>query len=90
MSPEAWWGPRFQEVLVVGVGWRIYPRLHCHNKTKQDTGEIKRREVVSVCVLGPQVSPEKIMSREVELGCESWTFFASNHYSTAVQRTLSL
>ena len=34
-------------------------------------GEIKRREVE----LDPQVSPEEIMSREVELGCESWTFF---------------
>ena len=30
-------------------------------------GEIKRREVE----LDPQVSPEEIMSREVELGCES-------------------
>ena len=36
------------------------------------------------------VSPEEIMSREVELGCESWTLFASSCYSTAVQRTLSL
>ena len=34
-------------------------------------GEIKRREVV----LDPQVSPEEIMSREVELGSESWTSF---------------
>ena len=34
-------------------------------------GEIKRREVE----LDPQVSPEEIMSREVELGCESWDFF---------------
>ena len=25
--------------------------------------------------LDPQVSPEEIMSREVELGCESWTSF---------------
>ena len=25
--------------------------------------------------LHPQVSPEEIMGREVELGCESWTFF---------------
>ena len=25
-----------------------------------------------------QVSPEEIMSREVELGCESWTSFASS------------
>ena len=37
-----------------------------------------------------QVSPEEIMSRKVELGCESWTFFASSCSSTAVQRTLSL
>ena len=49
-------------------------------------GEIKMREVV----LDPEVSPEEIMSREVELGCESWTFFASSSYSIAVQRTLSL
>ena len=48
--------------------------------------EIMSREVV----LYPQVSPEEIMSREVELGCESWTSFASNCSSTAVQRTLSL
>ena len=27
--------------------------------------------------LDPQVSPEEIMSMEVELGCESWTSFAS-------------
>ena len=26
-------------------------------------------------VLDPEVSPEEIVSREVELGCESWTFF---------------
>ena len=40
-----------------------------------------------------QVSPEEIMSREVELGSESWTSFASScpsYSSTAVQRTLSL
>ena len=49
-------------------------------------GEIKRREVE----LDPQVSTEEIMSREVELGCESWTSFASGCSSTAVQRTLSL
>ena len=36
-------------------------------------GEIKRREVV----LDPQVSPEETKSREVELGSESWTSFAS-------------
>ena len=49
-------------------------------------GEIKRREVE----LDPQFSPEEIMSREVKLGCESWTSFASSCSSTAVQRTLSL
>ena len=36
-------------------------------------GEIKRREVV----LDPQESPEEIKSREMELGSESWTSFAS-------------
>ena len=31
--------------------------------------------------LDPQVSPEEMMSREVELGSESWTsFFASSCY----------
>ena len=49
-------------------------------------GEIKRREVE----LDPQVSPEEIMSREVELGCESWDSFTSGCSSTAVQRILSL
>ena len=34
--------------------------------------QTKRREVE----LDPQVSPEEIMSREVELGFESWTFSA--------------
>ena len=52
----------------------------------QGPGETKRREVM----LDPVVSPEESMSREVELGCESWTFFAASCYSTAVQRTLSL
>ena len=50
------------------------------------SGKIKRREVE----LDPQVSPEEIMSREVELGCESWTSFALSCSSTAAQRTLSL
>ena len=36
-------------------------------------GEIKRRAVM----LDPQVSPEEIKSREVELGSESWASFAS-------------
>ena len=61
------------------------------NKRKGGTqnrvpGKIKRREVD----LDPQVSPEEIMSKEVELGCESWTSFALDCSSTAVQWTLSL
>ena len=48
--------------------------------------EIMSREVER----DPQVSPEEIKRREVELGCESWTCFASGRSSTAVQRTLSL
>ena len=40
--------------------------------------------------LDPQVNPKEIMSREVELSCESWTSFASGCSSTAVLRTLSL
>jgi len=31
-----------------------------------------------------QVSPEEIMSREVELGCESLTSFASNSNATDI------
>ena len=57
-----------------------------HLTTIRVPGEIKRREVE----LDPQGSLEEIMSREVELGCESWTSFASGCSSTAVQRTLSL
>ena len=53
---------------------------------KQKQNERTRREVE----LDLQVSPEEIMSREVELGCERWTFFDSSCSSTAVQRTLSL
>ena len=49
-------------------------------------GEIKRREVE----LDPQVSPEEIISRKMELGCESRTSFALGCSSSAVQRTLSL
>ena len=64
------------------VSWTLMKKLY----TFAGPGEIKRREVV----LAPVVSPEEIMSREVELGCESWTFFASSCYSTALQRTLSL
>ena len=48
-------------------------------------GEIMRREME----LDSQVSPEEFLSREVELGCESWTSFASGCSSTAVQQTLS-
>ena len=41
--------------------------------TFADKGEMKRREVV----LDPQEILEEIKSREVELGSESWTLFAS-------------
>ena len=41
----------------------------CWTLKLQGPGEIKRREVV----LDRVVSPEEIMSREVELGCGSWT-----------------
>ena len=60
------------------MSWTLMKKLD----TFAGLGEIKRREVV----LDPQVSPEEIMSREVELGSESWTSFASSCYSTAVQR----
>ena len=46
----------------------------------QVPGEIKRREVE----LHPQVSPDEIISRDMELGCESWTSFVSGCSSTAV------
>ena len=47
------------------VSWTLMKKLD----TFAGPGEIKRREVV----LDPQVSPEEIMSREVELCSESWT-----------------
>ena len=59
---------------------------HSHSQGSRRDQEFKRREVE----LDPQVSPEEIMSKEVELGCESWTSFASSCSSTAVQWTLSL
>ena len=53
--------------------------------------QVSPEEIMSREVeLDPQVSPEEIMSREVELGRESWTSFASGCSSSAVQRTLSL
>ena len=61
-------------------------RVHTRFQVRSKDQEIKRREVE----LDLQVSPEEFMSREVELGCESWTSFASSCPSTAVQRTLSL
>ena len=50
------------------VSWTLTKKLD----TFAGPGEIKRREVV----LDPHVSPEETMSREVELGSESWTAFA--------------
>ena len=58
------------------TGYRIQARARggrwCWTLKLQGPGEIKRREVV----LDPQASPKEIMNRDVELGCESWTFFA--------------
>ena len=51
------------------MSWTLTKKLD----TFAGPGEIKRREGV----LDPQVSTEEIMSREVELGSESWTSFAS-------------
>ena len=70
---------------------RLYISSPCYPRTarfqaRSKDQEIKRREAE----LDLQVSPEEIMSREVELGCERWTSFASSCSSTAVQRTLSL
>ena len=45
------------------VSWTLMKKLY----TFAGPGEIKRKEVV----LDPQVSPEEIMDREVELGIES-------------------
>ena len=64
------------------MSWTLTKKLHSF----AGPGEIKRREVV----LDPQVSPEDIKSREVELGSESWDFFCLSCYSTAVLRTFSL
>ena len=66
------------------MSWTLKKRLD----TFAGPGEIKRREVV----LDPQVSPEDIKSREVELSCESWASFLLQVVtrSTAVQQTLSL
>ena len=59
----------------------IYIYIYILSVINRVPGKIKRREVE----LAPQVSQEEIMSREVELGCESWTSFASGCSSTAVQ-----
>ena len=78
---------RLESLLTKRVQARSRGGRWCWALKLQGPGKIKRREVV----LDPVVSPEEIMSREVELGCESWTsVFASSCYSTAVQRTLSL
>ena len=51
------------------VSWTLTKKLD----TFAGPDEIKRK----VVVLDPQVSPEEIMSREVQLGLGSWTSFAS-------------
>ena len=67
------------EIKRTEVSWTLKKKLD----TFAGPGEIKRWEVV----LDPQVSPEEIMSMEVELGCESWT---SLLLQVVTQRTLSL
>ena len=47
--------------------WTLMKKLD----TFAGPGEINRSEVV----LDPQVSPEEIKSRKVELSSETWTFF---------------
>ena len=71
-----------QEIKRREVSWILTKKLDSF----AGPDEIKRREVE----LDLQVSPEEIMSMEVELGCESWTSFASSCSSTEMQRTLSL
>ena len=51
------------------VSWTLMKKLD----TFACSSEIKKSEVV----LDPQVSPEEIMNREVELGSERWTSLAS-------------
>ena len=59
-----------------------------HYKEEEDVKEylkVPKSEGLSIIRV-----PGEIKRREVELGCESWTSFASGCSSTAVQRTLSL
>ena len=81
---------RWTSAVISGRILRVNRPISYHSYNVQARsrvpGEIKRREVE----LDPQVIPEKIMSREVKLGCESCTSFGSGCCSTAVQRTLSL
>ena len=74
------------QALINSLGCWFYKSLAGETQGSRWDQKIKRREVE----LDLQVSPEEIMSREVELGCESWTSFASSCSSTAVQQTLSL
>ena len=88
-DPEAMsYGTQTEQSLPPALGgWEyIYLDIRLITQGSRRDQKIKRREVE----LALQVSPEEIMSREVELGCESWTSFASSCSSTAVQRTLSL
>ena len=82
-----WQGENRQNCLMILIYSRLQRKRHpWRTSTNRVPSEIKRREVE----LDPQVSPEEIMSREVELGCENWTSFTSGCFSTAEQRTLSL
>ena len=68
-------------IIHINLNMIFYTHLELQRCRRDQEEEVER---------DPQVSPEEIMSREGELGCESWTSFSSGCSSTAVQRTLSL
>ena len=70
----------------------LYLRTHTHTVCVITTGIQARSRGGRWSWTHKLAQTEEIMSREVELGCESWTSFALGQTcsSTAVQRTLSL
>ena len=98
-TPKPWWckTPKHPSPLCDIV--RQNKQQTKQNKKQNKNTQVRNRS--GGCTTGFQArsrggrwswifSPEETMSREVELGCESWTSFASGCSSTAVQRTLSL
>ena len=72
-------------VLVSGINVDGKKPNGLHGYSTRVPGEIKSREVEQ----DPRPRRDHD-GREVELGCESWTSFASGCSSTTVQQTLSL